>query len=145
MQGALRAWAAIIVAATLVLPGCAAQGPTYVDAQNTYSQGELRGLLEGADDLRLADTPTTAAGEARTSALAALRGEGSTADAAATLVTTVFPPDTMGVPVYVEWAEVDGARSLILIEAIGPREGNLADLRLWVLSPEGTVRYSETR
>ena len=59
--------------------------------------------------------------------------------------TATFGAKTRGVPVYVEWADLDGQRALIMVEAIGPAGGSLTTKRLWALSPSGDVLFAGTR
>ena len=61
--------------------------------------------------------------------------------AAADLVTSTFPPETRGVPVYFERALYKGKSALMVIEAAGPQDGTLRAKRLWVLNEKGEVLF----
>ena len=88
------------------------------------SQDVDLGPVQGID---VAEAP-----EARSDALVSLRRQGEEGDRAASLLTTGFPLHTPAVPVLVEIADVDGVRSLIVVEAYGQDSGPLDRRRLWV-------------
>lgn len=127
---------------SLVLAGCASSAPEFVDAQASYDQPQLQERLTATDTGSLKQTPVIKAPALRTTALAALRGEGEVAAGAATLITRSFPPKTMAVPVYVERAQFSGSPVLVVIEAYGASAGTLDRKRLWVLDESGQILFS---
>lgn len=146
MTRSLRVLAsALACALVLVLTACAAHGPTYVDHGASYTESGTASVLSQADVGELNDAKTSDATRLRHDALSSLRSGGAAEARAADLITRVFPTDTRGVPVYVERARVGGVPALLVVEAIGPKNGRLTDKRLWVLDDQGSVLYSATR
>lgn len=135
---------ALVVLAVLavLLTGCTSDAPEFVDAGKTYTQPQLQERLASIDTESLKQTPVLQASTLRSKSLAALRGEGETAAAAATLITKSFPSGTAAVPVYVEKATYTGDTALVIVEAYGPSTGTLDRKRLWVISADGQVLFS---
>ena len=136
---------AIAIAVALALAGCADSSPTFVNEGNEYTAATVTsvfGLADGGEPLGAA---TSEAPGLRSQALVELRGEGGDAQTAADLITRTFANGGGGVPVYVEQATFEGQQAFIVVEAIGPKNGKLRNLRVWVLDPEGKVLYSGVR
>ena len=140
---ALAVVALSIVAA--VTSGCGSRGPSYVDSGASYSKASLSGLLDKTDITEYSSQSAADVATLRHDALTGLRRRGGEASKAADLITATFGAETRGVPVHVEWADLDGKRSLILVEAIGPSNGVLTTKRLWALSESGDVLFAATR
>ena len=128
-----------------VTGGCAPKGPSYVDSGSSYSKATLGGLFNKADIAAYSTRPVADSPALRHDALTELRRRGGNASKASDLLTATFGATTRGVPVYVEWANVDGQSALVFIEAIGPTGGKLATKRLWALSESGDVLFAATR
>jgi hypothetical protein len=98
--------------------------------------------LSPADGIDVAHAP-----DARVDVLVWLRGRGSAGERTATLLTEGFPERTAAVPVLVRIAEVEGVRSIIVVEAVGAASGPLTSRRLWVFeySSGRVVRASSYR
>lgn len=138
----------LIVFAVVVAPllsACGPTGPTWVDAGATYTTTSLSSEYAKTSIGDLAKTSTADTAKLRHDALVGLRSRGGSAAEAADLITKTLPADSRGVPLYVERATVNGAPSLILIEAIGPSSGKLTTKRLWLLSTQGAVLFVGTR
>ena len=140
-----RAFFLILAVASLAFViGCAPKGPVYVDQGSTYTFASVNGILRRSDASSMTNRPTSEAAGLRHEALVALRRRGGTAASAAELITRTFPSDTRSVPVYVEWALVGGTRSVVVVEATGPRNGMLNAKRLWVLDSHGNIVFAST-
>jgi hypothetical protein len=120
----------------LVCTACAATGPEWVDEGQEYTLDGAKALLNSTEAGDLETTAVEGADELRADALAELRSEGDRAAAAADLLTATFPAQTKAVPFYVERATVDGAPTVIVVEAWGPREGVLELRRVWVIDED---------
>jgi hypothetical protein len=125
--------------------GCAAKGPFYADSGASYTKATLGALFDKADIAPYSTRSAADATKLRHDALTQLRRKGGGASKAADLLTATFGATTRGVPIYVEWANVDGQRALVFIEAIGPTGGVLRTKRLWALSESGNVLFAATR
>jgi hypothetical protein len=125
--------------------GCATGGPQFVAEDRTYTMSEALDLPARLDAGDLPDTDTNESASLRRAALVALRKQGGKAEEAARIITATFPPETAGVPFYVEQATYGTAPAIVMVEAIGPRGGKLVDRRVWVISPEGDVLLTGTR
>lgn len=129
---------------SLTASGCSPSDIVLVDDDRRFTREDTARLLDELEP----PTSVTEPGDVtqrRRDALADLRREGGTGNRAANLITRSFPPDTRGVPFYVERAEVGGEPAWLVIEAIGPSAGRLDDERLWVLTDDGGVLFSATR
>lgn len=136
---------AALMALVVTAAGCAHRGPQFVDENRTYTMSNVSGVLDVADTSPLKTVPVSESQRLRHNALASLRSEGKRASAAANLITSIFPPDAKAVPVYVERAHVDGRAVFLIVEAIGPHDGDLKDKRLWVVDTKGDVLFSATK
>lgn len=132
----------VLAVLAVLLTGCTSDAPEFVDAGATYTQAQLQDKLASIDTESLKQTPVLQASALRTKSLAALRGEGEVAAAAATLITKSFPSRTAAVPVYVEKAKYSSDTVLIIVEAYGPSAGALDRKRLWVIGEDGQVLFS---
>ena len=145
MSGLSRLRAAAVCALMLTvlinLPGCAPEGPAFVDANNSYDQTSITKLVESVDTTQLAGTPSAKSIDLRNEALTSLRSKGGRAVAVADLLTKTFSAETRGVPVYFERATFNGKAAVVVVEAAGPRDGNLTAKRVWVLDEQGAVLY----
>ena len=139
----LAAMALLLVAG--LASGCGSKGPSFVDSGTSYSKTSLSGLLGTVDITKYSSQPADNVVKLRHDALTGLRRRGGEASKAADLITATFGADTRGVPVYVEWGDLEGKRALVLIEAIGPSSGALTTKRLWALSESGDVLFVATR
>jgi hypothetical protein len=112
-------------------------GPLSLDDAETIAQ---QADLSPADGIDVAHAP-----DARVDVLVWLRGRGSAGERTATLLTEGFPERTAAVPVLVRIAQVDGVRSIIVVEAVGAASGPLTSRRLWVFEyASGRVVRSST-
>lgn len=145
MSGLSRLRAAAVCAfaltALIVLFGCAPEGPVFVDANNSYDQTSIMKLIESIDTTQLAGTPSAKSVDLRHEALTSLRSKGGRAVAVADLLTKTFSAETRGVPVYFERAMFNGKSAVVVVEAAGPRDGNLTSRRVWVIDEQGAVLY----
>ena len=135
--------ALLLIAA--VTSGCGSRGPSYVDSGASYSRASLGELLNRIDITAYSSQSAADVTKLRHDALTGLRRRGGEAAKAADLITATFGAETRGVPIHVEWADLDGKRALILVEAIGPSSGALTTKRLWALSESGDVLFAATR
>jgi hypothetical protein len=135
----------IAVFALLMTTSCTPSGPTWVDSGASYTTKNVTSVLEKADISSLKDTSASDTSQLRHKALTDLRRRGGNASLAADLITKTLPANTRGVPVYVERASMNGQSAYLLVEAIGPANGNLTTKRLWVLSTAGAVLFVGTR
>lgn len=131
----------VSVAAALV-SGCAEAGPVWVDDDAAYTATTIKGVFKQVDTDAISGTPAKEAEDLRNDALIELRKRGDRAADAADLVTKTLP-STAGVPLYIEKASFENTEdALILVEIIGPEDGDLSLARLWVLGSEGDVLFS---
>jgi len=137
--------AAFVVSALVAAQGCAPDSPRFVDSGRAYTQADIAGVLDAVDSGSALGRPTSESSQLRSAALVSLRGQGEAAATAASLITKTFQSSTPGVPVYVERATYNGTSALVIVELIGPRDGSLADRRIWVIDDDGLVLYSGTR
>ena len=128
--------------ALAALTGCGSQTITYSTSETEYSAQTLTAVIASTDTGSLPDTPVSEADDLRSRALVELRGEGAEQAQVADLITATFTGPTTAVPVRVERATFAGQPAIIVVEAIGPEGGMLADKRVWVLSTDGSVLYS---
>lgn len=132
----------VMVCFAAALVGCSETGPLWVDEDAAYTATTVKGVFKQVDTGELTGTPSREAEDLRHDALVALRKRGGTAAGAADLVTKTFP-STAGVPLYAERASFENTEdALILVELIGPADGELSFARLWVLSSTGDVLFS---
>lgn len=137
----------IIVALVLLVmaSGCQPSLPTFVSEGRNYDSKSALLLAEKIDDPGLSNVPVLDAEARRHDALTSLRSQGGSAEEAAELITRVFPSDVAAVPYYVEEASYEGTPSFVIVEAMGPDGGTLADRRTWVISKDGDVLISGSR
>jgi hypothetical protein len=135
--------AAAVVA--VLLGGCAKKGPTYTESETDFTKVTALATLARADISDLESRPTADGPKLRHEALASLRRQGATASSVADLLTSAFPSDTSGVPVYIEKARYEGAPAVIVVEAAGPKSGSLSARRLWVVGEDGGVLLAGSR
>jgi predicted small lipoprotein YifL len=135
----------VLLTAALALSACGPQGPAYVDSGATYTKASVSSVLDKVDITKYAKQSAADVTTLRHDALTGLRRRGGDASKAADLLTATFGANTRGVPVYVEWASLDGQHALILVEAIGPAKGSLTTKRLWALSDSGDVLFVATK
>jgi hypothetical protein len=145
-----RSWVPVIALAILVIvvaaAGCGSPvKASFDESGDPLTLDEVETLARLAD-LSLADGIDVAhAPDARVDVLVWLRGRGSAGERTATLLTEGFPERTAAVPVLVQVAEVDGVRSIIVVEAVGAASGPLTSRRLWVFEyASGRVVRSST-
>lgn len=129
----------------LAATACSPSGPAWVDSGASYSTTTLPSIFAKVDISKYADVSAQDTTKLRHQALTDLRKRGSAASTAADLITKTLPPDSRGVPVYVERAAVGGQPAFVLVEAIGPANGKLTTRRLWALSESGAVLFVGTR
>ncbi len=130
---AARVGIVLLLTTTFALAGCRSQNKVeFVPNGAPTSTAAIEKAAQKIDLSAVADVDVADAPRARTDALVWLRGEGATGVRAATLLTRGFPDRTAAVPVYVEAADVDGVRSIIVVEAFGGQTGPLAYRRLWI-------------
>lgn len=124
----------IVIAATAsLLVACTSDvQPVWVPDGGSLTSKQVDELASAADLSRVSDVDIEHAPDVRTDVLVWLRGKGSDGDRAASLLTRGFPDRTAAVPVVVEIAEIDGVRSLIVVEAAGGMDGQLTLRRLWL-------------
>jgi hypothetical protein len=145
-----RQWGSAIVLILMALAVAVAGCGSTIDASFDESGGPLslseaetiaqEADLSPADGIDVAHAP-----DARVDVLVWLRGRGSAGERTATLLTEGFPERTAAVPVLVRIAEVDGVRSIIVVEAVGAASGPLTSRRLWVFEyASGRVVRSST-
>ena len=134
----------LAVTSLALVIGCAPSGPTYIDGGSNYTIASVNAVLSRADAGSMTNRPTSEAAGLRHAALVALRRRGGAAASAADLITRTFPSDTRSVPVYVEWAVIGGKRSIVIVEATGPKNGRLNAKRLWVLDGQGNIIFAST-
>lgn len=137
--------ALVVTIAVASLVGCARKGPVFVDAGVAHTKASALSILAQADTAQVASRPTAEGSKLRHDALAALRRQGSTASAAADLLTRAFPSDTSGVPVYVERGTYEGKPAVLIVEATGPSSGSLNAKRLWVVGENGDILFAGSR
>jgi len=130
--------------AGLLVSGCAAAGPEWVDQGTAYSTEDAKEVFGRIAESNEAGSPVSEASDLRHAALVGLRRRGGGAAEAADLITKTFP-STAGVPIYVERSSFNGEDALLLVELIGPEGGSLDDVRLWVISTEGDVLFSAVK
>ena len=135
---------ALALSTLLLLAGCGAKGPQWVDADASYTGQSVSSVYATADISLQSGVSAADTTKQRHDALLALRKRGGAASDAADLITKTMPTDTRGVPVYVERAKFNGEPSLVIVEAIGPASGKLTTKRLWVLSTHGAVLFVGT-
>ncbi len=128
----------------LVLSGCAASGPQWADEGASYTLDSVKAVFDRVEEPEALGSAVAESADLRHDALVGLRRRGETAAQATDLITATFP-STAGVPVYVERATFDGEDALLVVELIGPADGSLNDLRLWVVSDDGDVLFSAVK
>jgi hypothetical protein len=131
-----------------MMSGCARSfAPKFVPDGGSLSSSDVESMAQSVDLSPVAGIDVEHAPDARTDALVWLRRQGALGDRAATLLTVGFPDRTASVPLVVEIAQVDGVRSLVVVEAFGASGGPLAFRRLWLfdLKTGDLVRSSAFR
>jgi hypothetical protein len=136
-----RRAASVLLACAIValaIAGCSSTfSVAFVDTNATYDTSKLQKLLaDTAAADRVSESTTAEAAELRHEALVQIRSHGAGGSSAADLITRTFPASTKSVPIYAEWATVEGAESLILIEAWADPSGKLGSKRLWVINAQ---------
>jgi hypothetical protein len=106
--------------------------PVWVPDGGSLTSAQVDELAAAADLSPIRGVGLEQAPDVRTDVLVWLRGRGPDGDRAASLLTRGFPERTAAVPVHVEIAQVDGARSLIVVDAAGGKSGALDLKRLWL-------------
>lgn len=117
----------------------------YVKSETAYDQASTSKLLDdkvpqGFSSISGADAP-----DVRHDVLTRLRRQGDDQSSAASLITATFPTDATSVPFKVIDGTFDGEPVLIMLESMGPKDGTLKDVRLWVIAKDGQIRYSDSR
>jgi hypothetical protein len=133
------------VAIVLAIAGCSEKSPLFVSEGSAYSADTIGSVFDSAPDSDALGAPVSDAATLRQQALVALRAQGGEAAVAADVLTRTFAASAAGVPVLVEAATYDGTDALVVVEVIGPKGGDLRDLRVWVIGTDGQVLYSGTR
>ena len=129
--------ALVLMLAGTILSGCTRSfTPRFVPDGGTLSSADVESMTQSVDLSPVAGIDVEHAPDARTDALVWLRRQGSSGDRAATLMTMGFPDRTAAVPLIVEIAQLDGVRSLVVIEAFGKASGPLSYRRLWLFDLE---------
>ena len=109
---------------------------TFLEAQDLARAADISGVA----DLALEDAPAR-----RTEVLTSLRTKGADGKRAAELLTEGFPVRNAAVPVLIVFADVDGVRSLVAVEAYKGADGKLSRRRLWVFDLKtGAIGRSAT-
>jgi hypothetical protein len=122
-----------LLAALLMLGACAGRiRPVWEPDGGSLTDSQVDALAAGADVSAASGVALEDAPDVRTDVLVWLRSQGADGDRAASLLTAGFPDRTAAVPLYVEIAQVDGVRSLIVVEAAGAKDGTLGVKRLWL-------------
>lgn len=129
----------------VLLTACDRASVVYVDARGLYTDETVERVYDRVEDSDIWQMSDPDVQELRHQALTSLRAEGDRGIDAANLVTSTFPPDINGVPLYVEWAQFGGTEALVLVEATGPADAQLNTLRIWVLSRSGDVLHTDWR
>jgi hypothetical protein len=128
-----------LLAVGMLLSGTAcSRGPrvSYVPDGAATTAAKVEKLAQNVDLSAAAGIDIEHAPDVRLDVLVWLREQGAVGKRAATLLTTGFPDRTAAVPVLVEVANVDGVRSLVVVEAFGGRAGALTYRRLWIFNYE---------
>lgn len=124
---------AIAVLLMLSLTACAGPGDvTFQSASARLKASELEALARAVDIAGYRSVAASDAPDLRMRALTSLRTRGDEGDRAASLLTTGFPERTIAIPVLVRIADVDGRKSVIVVEAAAGKTGDLTARRLWV-------------
>lgn len=142
-RGARVAFA--LCCATAFLGGCTPANPTYVDEGRVYTISTVATVTSAVEIGKVAGADVSSAKVMRHDALVALRSSGSGGSEAANLITRTFPSQARSVPLYVERASLGDRPVWILVEAVGPKDGKLADKRVWVIGDDGEILYAATR
>ncbi|MDA3937406.1 MAG: hypothetical protein PF636_11255 [Actinomycetota bacterium] len=121
----------VLLAAALLVAGCAKDTITWVDEGASYTVPEAEDLAQQLASDAFADTPVSESDDLRQGALADLRGFGADASELADLLTRSFAQDVRSVPYYAELAEIDGVKAWLVVESWGPSDGTLRSTRLW--------------
>jgi hypothetical protein len=131
---------------TLVVAGCGSRVDISFDESGApLSLAQVETLARQADLSPAEGIDVAHAPDARVDVLVWLRGRGSAGEHVASLLTVGFPERTAAVPVLVRVGDVDGVRSVVVVEAIGDASGPLTWRRLWVFDyATGGVVLSST-
>lgn len=137
IAGACAIAALTLMLAAAMLLGCSRSfTPRFVPDGGTLNSADVESMTQNVELSPVAGIDVEHAPDARTDALVWLRRQGALGDRAATLMTVGFPDRTAAVPLVVEIAQVDGVRSLVVIEAFGGASGALVFRRLWLFDLE---------
>lgn len=125
--------------------GCAGKAIRYVDSGRSYDATAALDVLAQTDSSAVAKESASNTTRLRTRALAELTRTGTAGSKAASLLTSTFPSNAGGVPLYVERVTFNGKPSVLVVEAAGRAGGTLDSKRLWVIGDDGEVLFAGTR
>lgn len=117
----------------------------YVKSDTAFTQATASEMLDEKAPSGFSSISGADASDERHDVLAQLRRQGDAESSAASLITATFPADAASVPFKVIDGSFEGEPVLIMLEAVGPKDGNLHDVRLWVIAKDGQIRYSDSR
>ncbi len=135
----------VIVLMAFALTACSPVRAQLVDEDAAYTSQNIDEALEAVEAGDVAGRSVSESEELRTAALVSLRNQGDGGTQIADLITSTFPPETRGVPVYAERATFNGKDAWVVVEVMGRDGGSLEDMRLWVLGDNGEILYSANR
>jgi hypothetical protein len=123
----------IAVIVVFALCSCCMSDPvTWIPDGAPQTMGQVERNAQNVDASPAQKISPEDAPDARYDVLVWLRQRGADGERAATLLTQGFPARTAAVPVRIEIAQVDGVRSLIVVESAGGSSGARRYRRLWV-------------
>lgn len=128
----IGAFAALATAALLASACATGPAATWVPDGGSLTSAQVDALAQGTDISAVGDVSLESAPDSRNDVLVWLRQKGADGDRAASLLTIGFPERTQAIPVLIEIADVDGLRSLIVVEAAPGQGGRLTAKRLWL-------------
>lgn len=136
--------AAALLLTAIVLAACTARtGVVFEPNAGPLTMTQVEQKARSVSIASASALDKTAAPAAREKVLVDLRTRGAEGQRAATLLTKGFPQDTPSVPVWVGVCSVDGAKSVVAIEAYPDKAGKLNWRRLWVFDfNTGAVRLA---
>lgn len=117
----------------------------YVKSDVSYDQTSVSAILDDKAPSGFSSVSGADAPDVRHDVLAQLRRQGEAESSAASLITATFPTDAASVPFKVIDGMFKDEPVLIMLEAVGPKDGKLHDVRLWVIAKDGQIRYSDSR
>lgn len=137
-------WSVIMLCSTLLLSACTDTGIEFIETSENYDAAGLETLLEATSSPELPQHSVDEASELRREALTELRSQSDAGARVADLITRTFP-DVSAVPFHVRTARFEGTDAVLLIEAVGGKDGALSTRRLWAMNDQGDVLLSLMR